>query len=407
MPDTFEPPITIAPDGEAQALTFATLADAKAFIERERAFWDFLLAKTEGAPNTKARQQARFPVDRMEYMLDLLNKFETGSADQAGVVSEFTETFVRSNRKIPISYHPNAQAIAELAKTLGPEALVTAAIYLNGRLHNAGEMQLNLRDEGQLMGLVAAMNVRLGNSPSALQGAAEGLERVRQTYAAMLNSERDQLQTERDEWLRSRNELEARVNQLLEENAKAADALGSKHGEAILRAEAEFRKLELTYNEKLRVAASTKYWGDKRNRHRRRAKQWGAVAAVYAVVATGFMWWGLNEEYSAIVAMPIGTPVAAYLALAARGLLVAVVLFWIGRVFVRMYLSELHLGMDAYERSTMVETYLALTNEGEISEKERALVLAPLFRPTADGLVRDDASADANLTALLGKISGK
>jgi hypothetical protein len=407
MPETFEPPIIIAPDGEGQAITFNSLAEAKSFIEREREFWDFLLEKTKEAPNTSARQQARFPVDRMEYMRGILGQFEAGSVDREAVARDFNETFVRNNRKIPISYHPNAQAIAELAKILPPEALVMAAVYLNGRLHNAGEMQLNLRDENQLMGLVAAMNVRLGNSPSILQGAAAGLDQVRHTYAAMLNSERYKLQTEHAEWQRSRNDVETRANLLLEEKAKAADALGSKHGEAILRADAEFHKLEHTYNEKLRVAASTKYWGDKRGKHRRRAKQWGGLAALYAVAATAFMWWGVNEEYNAIVAMPANTSVAAFLALAARGLLVAVVLFWVGRIVVRMYLSELHLGMDAYERSTMVETYLALTNEGVISEKERALVLAPLFRPTADGLVKDDASADANLAALLGKISGK
>lgn len=38
----------------------------------------------------------------------------------------------------------------------------------------------------------------------------------------------------------------------------------------------------------------------------------------------------------------------------------------------------------------MVTTYLALANEGAADEKDRSIVLAALFRPTADGVVKDD-----------------
>ena len=60
--------------------------------------------------------------------------------------------------------------------------------------------------------------------------------------------------------------------------------------------------------------------------------------------------------------------------------------------------------MDAYERTTMVLTYLALAIDGKVSDQERHLVLQSLFRPTADGLVKDDASIDSNLAALSGRV---
>jgi hypothetical protein len=71
---------------------------------------------------------------------------------------------------------------------------------------------------------------------------------------------------------------------------------------------------------------------------------------------------------------------------------------------VRLFLSEHHLAINAEERATMALTYLALTADEKADEKERALVLASLFRPTADGIVKDDAAPDLAPGAILSKI---
>lgn len=63
---------------------------------------------------------------------------------------------------------------------------------------------------------------------------------------------------------------------------------------------------------------------------------------------------------------------------------------WATRIMSRIYMSEHHLAVDAGERATMATTYLALTNTRSADEKDRAVVLAALFRPTADGIVKDD-----------------
>ncbi len=50
----------------------------------------------------------------------------------------------------------------------------------------------------------------------------------------------------------------------------------------------------------------------------------------------------------------------------------------------------------------MITTYLALINEGgAATDKERALVLAPLFRPTEDGLVKDDGAPFLDIIKLM------
>lgn len=67
---------------------------------------------------------------------------------------------------------------------------------------------------------------------------------------------------------------------------------------------------------------------------------------------------------------------------------------WAGRVLVRLLLSHKHLEIDAKERAVMVETYLAMlkVKEGRgLTDDDRRLILASIFRPSATGIVKDDA----------------
>ena len=64
---------------------------------------------------------------------------------------------------------------------------------------------------------------------------------------------------------------------------------------------------------------------------------------------------------------------------------------WICRVLVKIFLTHIHLGNDAKERVTMIQTYLALLREGSgPNEEQRELILQTLFRPSPTGLVKDD-----------------
>lgn len=77
--------------------------------------------------------------------------------------------------------------------------------------------------------------------------------------------------------------------------------------------------------------------------------------------------------------------------------------FWIGRLLNRLYLSAHHLRIDAEERAVMTEAYLALTSENAATDADKQIILAALFRPTADGLVRDDGP-DLTPAAILARV---
>ncbi len=72
-------------------------------------------------------------------------------------------------------------------------------------------------------------------------------------------------------------------------------------------------------------------------------------------------------------------------------ILLATLSFWFIRLLVRIFLSNLHLENDAAERVTMAKTYLALIRDGSLPNGDNiSTVLAALFRPTGDGIVKDE-----------------
>ena len=77
-------------------------------------------------------------------------------------------------------------------------------------------------------------------------------------------------------------------------------------------------------------------------------------------------------------------------------------LIWGLRVLIRSMMSEDHLSTDASARSALAHTYLALIKEEAATDQDRAIILATLFAPVSDGLVKDDgmpAFSPASLAA--------
>jgi hypothetical protein len=69
------------------------------------------------------------------------------------------------------------------------------------------------------------------------------------------------------------------------------------------------------------------------------------------------------------------------------------------RLVVKQYASHQNLRNDAAERVVMAETFLALIMDKKISDAERVLVLAPLFRPSGTSVDSDVAAGLADAIA--------
>lgn len=265
----------------------------------------------------------------------------------------------------------------------------------------------------ELLGVIAYTNSVLGVSEnsaiSVKRALSESLESAEQRFGEILDRSDDQLtalQRVNDEAV-AQNERSVQL-----EAAKVADYREQREidrNDFSVRVDDQIERLEetrKTYIEYMALEAPANYWSEKANNHRNMAFVFSAAAAVFA----GIGGWVLFLVFSATISDfsnitdPVGNDsnsVWMIVFVAAKGLLLSTIYLWAVRILVRLFLSEVHLGMDARERFTMVQCYLALKKDGVTNDDSLKVVLEALFRPTQDGIVKDDASTDPMMAALL------
>lgn len=153
------------------------------------------------------------------------------------------------------------------------------------------------------------------------------------------------------------------------------------------KAETDWTTLRETYDSQLALQAPRTYWERQRDDHRNGSiaaqgnfRKVGVGSFVVAIAMLIFIWSAMANKSGEI-------PIALWLLSGA----ILGTAFWVIRLFSRLYLSREHLARDAEERVTMIETYLALVQHGRVKEDDLKFVLASIFRPTEDGLVKDDS----------------
>lgn len=180
-------------------------------------------------------------------------------------------------------------------------------------------------------------------------------------------------------------------------------------------AQNELDKIKQTYDQHMALAAPVDYWEAKRTKHRKLTLISG-LSFIIGVVGVGVFLSSKmqsisdalklassSQQYVATSATQVASsvqaasqiPMATSSAITtweiATFVLVAVLCFWILRLLVRIFLSNMHLENDAAERVTMAKTYLALIRSDGLSKEGNIdAVLAALFRPTGDGIVKDE-----------------
>lgn len=171
----------------------------------------------------------------------------------------------------------------------------------------------------------------------------------------------------------------------------------------------EYDNLKKFYETELALRAPVEYWAAVAKKHRVWAAVWGGLFALALSAAlTGLFLWG--DEIRQFLGS--SQPNAGNLSQSSAATLFLVLgfstlLFWGLRMIARIFLSNYHGARDAAERETMAKTFLALRREGNVTDEQLSLVLAPLFKPSATGLIRDDSAPDYGLHSLLSKLLSK
>ncbi len=222
----------------------------------------------------------------------------------------------------------------------------------------------------------------------------QGMENIRQslqevhTRFANLAAESAKAEPERnrgyEDWKnRSEQQLrdqEAQYRAIL----RRAVAKGKRE---IADSKARIKELEAFYEKGLALQAPIKYWRNKSRWHM--AGVIGFTVATILAFCAG-AWW-INQ---AVIDSGLGTTKLSEVTLGKISMvgLVAVFGIWAIRILVRMLLSNAHLFNDARERMVMINAYLALLESDQLPEKSKELILQSIFRPTATGIVKDDAA---------------
>jgi len=72
------------------------------------------------------------------------------------------------------------------------------------------------------------------------------------------------------------------------------------------------------------------------------------------------------------------------------------VVFWIGRLISKSYTTHQHLEISAKEKKAFIETYITLISDNNIKQDERIIMLQTIFKPSSDGLVKEEASPSSS-----------
>lgn len=291
-------------------------------------------------------------------------------------------------RKLPHSSTPLAKRVEAYRKEAGDQS---ASYFLAVSMNPAnGQPQFQATDLAAWRGLFEGLLERFQMPVASAKGKKAAAE---QSF--------DQLRTKAEQLLGDKTEaydaLHRQYQSLAESIRAAADTQAAGFESAQGERQTAFDQLKTahetametlrkTFREELALRAPAEYWEEKRKEHERMSKVTGAVSFGGIAAAAGALGWLIHDLLR--TATPNAAPEAWRVAMI---VLIGLFAVWGVRLVVRMFLSHLHLATDAAERVVMTRTYLSLLEGDRLSSKDdRQLILQALFRPSSDGLVKDE-----------------
>jgi hypothetical protein len=287
-----------------------------------------------------------------------------------------------------------AEHLAVLIERILAQYVPHAQVALEARL------ELTEQAARLIEGFEAASNRQLAASKDFIQSVHRQFENLTERYSAQLTQFQEKLTA-------AIEDQDDKATAQLEELKREAAALM-----------ASFRQ-----DQALKAPAAL--WEDKHETHLT-ASRWSLGLFLLSLFCigggAGFLVYALlhwPEQMTALLTPPwcditTGTGCTGF---SLRGLLVSgaaltglTVLLWFARLRMKIYLSERHLAQDARERHAFAQTYLGLLENGDTSQEaqqQRSIVYAALFRPSADGMVKDEGGLDPSVTAVLSKLLSK
>lgn len=375
---------------DAGRISIRSYSQALDFIHQELAFWDWVPGG--GPPYVSERLQA---------LLAPLRNFRQASEEAQ---EHWTEgmgeacSTVFSGNRVPLSksrlglfFQSLSEESVDVAQAALAHHLNVSGLQLDRAAHVRGCVAYSLFMEGVSRKLPLAVEAQL---VEAIDKYTRETQRIRDAFEGEVENIQSDHSNARNAFARSIKMFRSRV-------AKKGVSIERRTNSAI----GEINQTRVTFEEFMRLKAPVQYWEEKARKHRLAREELAKVLIAFSIVATFALGFGLYWLAEHVLAVAKDEPSThAYLVFATLGVVATTIVFWIARVLTRLFLSQHHLEIDSEERATMVQTYLALTATNMASPDERAIVLNSLFRPTTDGIVKDDGAPDLGPSALLSRL---
>ncbi|MGQ2979328.1 MAG: DUF6161 domain-containing protein [Polaromonas sp.] len=380
---------------------FADFSQLAQFVDKEISEWAWLNAHTNTQPGHQLYQTIVAPLLPAQNFLRDPNP----SSEVAAGIAASVQTY--------FNIQPPVHAKAPLRNFLQQRAAVDAleALYFLGYLFQklAGWGRFPDNHSGHssyVSGVALATGYLEGwkESDKALAAASSANGSATEAADALANARSSQAAAQ--EVAVSMNDLSEaqRVtfahlqSQLREEN----DALRVELNDAVSAAKtglnADWKALTATYDAQLALKAPATYWASKKRSH----SKWVAGLATGAFIAAGGGAFALFKLATVIFgSLQIGTLPTWIQAISFS--LGGIVYLWTLRSILRFLLSHAHLALDAAERQTMIVSYLALIRKQGVKTDSLDQLFAAIFRPSGDGIVKEEGIPLPGLLELLAK----
>lgn len=266
------------------------------------------------------------------------------------------------------------------------EGIVTAILYKKGLRKKL------LPEKQQFLDLMSEIRIQAKKQQESLESESIALEKRARESEQLVISLDDRVKKAIQEAEENKDTFVDRVETDLQEtinlNSKRYESqieeLSTKLESEKQKAKEKISNFVESYKSEIQLKAPVSYWEDNKKFHRKRAKYFGIASLIIAQFIFALITWVGWEVLStdSIVWGKIGVIVFA-----------TSLAVWLIRILVRMYLSHNHLELSSQERIIMTKSYLALLSEGGASSpEERQLVLQSIFKPSATGIISDDAA---------------
>ncbi len=383
-----------------------SIAEALTWMQCEQQFWAWLRNRSGGGNHDQGMRQALGQLDQalsevQQASYHLQSNPQQYQSSLSVALSLLKETFGRC--LLPHSSTPLAKRIEEFRQTVNEQAAsYFAAVYCPPPQGHSFEPKDLVAWRGLAEGLIERFALSSAPGKGRRQASEKSFEQLRVKAEEMLGEKSVVI----DALHRDYAALAEAANAASRENelqfTKAQTQRSQDFEQLVVEHKQEMENLRKVFREETALRAPATYWDEKRIEHDRLSKITGAISFVgIAVVAVGLV---LLIQGMLGTPQPTATPEAWRLATL---VLIGLFAVWGLRLVVRMFLSHLHLATDAAERVVMARTYLSLLEGDKLASKEdRQLILQALFRPTSDGIVKDEGIPPSMLEFLTRQSKG-